>query len=272
MKDINRCTCGNECTKIQIEFPSGMKIMVPQCLAIAGAMRDPAIVASLKHIDLNIMQDRLAKARRDLEEAEAFWARMGNVPAAAEKPPEVCESCLSMPHKPTCGWAPKPPATKPAPPPAPVPAPEPVAAMDVADEFVEKRGELDAAELDRDILGEPEETAKPEPKLERFLPPKPSRRYEPKACCGSLGPRHKSGCEGKLPPDDVPKIPSGTPKDAEVETEEAEDEEKEDQEFVCKECGNTRMEPHGTKALLLECPNSWDGDPSGHIYELKADD
>ena len=54
--------------------------------------------------------------------------------------------------------------------------------------------------------------------------------------------------------------------------EEDEDEGTEDQEFICKECGNTRIEPHGTKALLLSCPNGWAENPEKHVYELKIEE
>lgn len=50
------------------------------------------------------------------------------------------------------------------------------------------------------------------------------------------------------------------------------EEQEEDQQFVCRECGNTRLEPYGTVAIKLDCPNGWADDPQKHVYELKLED
>ncbi len=253
-----------------MEFPSGALIQVPQCLALAGALRDPAIVASLRHIDMNILQDRLAKAQRDVEEAEAFWKRMEDVPQPkvinvnAPLPPEAIEA-LKKPGRVVA-----------APPPAPVPAPEPEP-TDAADVCAVCRKNPHAKWCK---VGAPEDEPAKDPAPAHAKAP----RFAEKTCCGSKGVRHKNGC---------PKV-SGASADPEPAEEEEEEEDKndedvsdsaadekpepkdapeqpEEQAYSCRECGNARMEPYGTNPLALFCPNELGDDGDKHVYELKEE-
>lgn len=125
------------------------------------------------------------------------------------------------------------------PPPAPVPAPEPEPA----------KLKLERVEATAKDAGNPV-------------------KHE---CCGSKFYRHKKSCANADAVEndaDATEKEEDAPAPAEISSE-TEDEEAVDQEFACKECGNMRMEPHGTAARVLDCPNSWsDPNPEKHVYEL----
>lgn len=228
----------------------------------------------------------------------SLWSRVLNaeakkiVPHPAETPrevmpPEVCESCLQMPHKPTCSWAKR---------------------LD-HEERVRAQADGKTLKIESDRFEMPAPAAadpapKPEPAKDvcavcrkdphaSWCEGKPPR-FATKECCGSKGVRHKKGCPkasgasadpapaAEEPEEQIeePAPEKAAPADENVEKTstsaadekaEPEDDEKEDQEFICKECGNTRIEPHGTKALLLSCPNGWADDPDKHVYELKEE-
>lgn len=81
-----KCSCGENCQKAEMGFPSGIKIQVPMCLLIAGIFKNKSVMDSLKHFDLHILTEDVEKANRNLEDGQAFWKRIEKN-LESDKPP-----------------------------------------------------------------------------------------------------------------------------------------------------------------------------------------